>query len=365
MDGVERPAPVRRVIVVGGMGFFGSAAVGLLRARGLDPAIAARVTAPGGAAGDKAPGGASAGEVLRLDAEDRASVRSVLRPGDVVIDAAGPFQKRSAALVEGAAEAGCDVVDISDSIDHLLAVEALRPRIESAGIRVLTSCSSITTLAAVLVRESGVADPRRISVCLAPASRATARTGTSGSLAHSVGRPVRAFRGGRLVTAVGWSESRPFVMPPPIGRCRGYLMEGALAVTLPRLWPGLRETGFWVDTRVRGLNPMLALAARWSPLRGAIDRLRRRGGAAVARLLGSTAGGMLVEIEGANGSVTEARVHARRRSYLAAVAPAVVAATDLASGRGPGPGLVPHDRQVDPARLLAYLRNLGIEVSIR
>lgn len=267
---------MRRILVVGGTGFFGRAAVELLRARGLSPVVAAR----GGRAN------------LRLDAEEPASLRSALRPGDIVIDAAGPFQERSAALVEAAAEIGCDVIDISDSIDHIRQVEALRPRIEAARIRVLTSCSTVTTLATALVQASGAADPVRISVCLAPASRETARAGTSGSLLRSLGRPIRVFRAGRR----------------------------------------------------------------------AIGRIRLRGGTSVARLLGSTAGGMLVEIGGADGSVTEARAYARRRSYRAAVAPAILAACDLVSGRGPAPGLVPHDRHVELSRLIGLLRETGIEV---
>jgi hypothetical protein len=337
---------MRRILVVGGTGFFGRAAVELLRERGLSPVVAAR--------GPHAD--------LRLDAEDPASLRAALRRGDVVIDAAGPFQERSAALVEAAAGIHCDVIDISDSIDHLLAVEALRPRVEAAGIRVLTSCSSITTLAALLVRGGRTAKPVRISVCLAPAARETARAGTGASLLHSLGRPVRVFRDGRLATASGWRESRPFRMPAPIGPCRGYLMESVQAVTFPRLWPTLRQTEFWVDSRVKGMNGVLALAARWSPLRRAIGVLRRRGGTSLARLLGSSAGGMLVEVESADGSVSQVRILARRRSYLAAVAPAILAASDFAADRGPARGFVPHDRHVDPSALIRLLRECGIEV---
>jgi hypothetical protein len=70
---------------------------------------------------------------------------------------------------------------------------------------------------------------------------------------------------------------------------------------------------------------------------------------------------MLAEIEEASGAVTLARVFAPRRSYLAAVAPAVLAVRAIASGRFTERGLVPHDRHVDPDELFAYLRRLGIE----
>ena len=67
---------MRRIVVLGATGFFGAAAVERLRADGLQPLIAAR---HGQAA-------------LRLDVNSRASIKSALRPFDVVVDAVGPFQ---------------------------------------------------------------------------------------------------------------------------------------------------------------------------------------------------------------------------------------------------------------------------------
>ena len=81
----------------------------------------------------------------------------------------------------------------------------------------------------------------------------------------------------------------------------------------------------------------------------------------MARTLGSVAGGMLAEIEEASGAVIQARVFAPRRSYLAAVAPAILAVRAIASGRFTERGLVPHDHHGDPDELFAYLRRLGIE----
>lgn len=62
---------MRRVVVLGGAGLFGGAAVELLRRHGVDP---------------------------------------------VALDAVEPFQDRSTALVETAADVGADVVDISDGL---------------------------------------------------------------------------------------------------------------------------------------------------------------------------------------------------------------------------------------------------------
>lgn len=111
---------MRRVVVLGGTGFFGAAAVERLRADGLEPMVAAR------------HGIAE----LRLDVSSRASVKEALRPFDVVVDAVGPYPSRSTALIEAAIETGFDVIDLSDSLEYAEKVEGLRLRIEAAGIRV-------------------------------------------------------------------------------------------------------------------------------------------------------------------------------------------------------------------------------------
>src|SRR3989442_6962847 len=190
-------AEVRRVVVLGGTGFFGRAVAGRLGALGLKSITASR----------------HAGAGIRIDAESRASLKSALRPFDVVVDAAGPFQSRGAALVEAAIEIGFDVIDLSDSLGYAEKVADLRLRIEAAGIRVLTSCSSVSALSAAAVRLSGIEDPVRLTVFLSPAARYTANAGTSRSLLRSVGAPVRVRRDGGLVERPGWRESRAFSLP--------------------------------------------------------------------------------------------------------------------------------------------------------
>ena len=166
---------MRRIVVLGGLGFFGGAAADLLRSKGAKPVLASRRPQAD----------------LRVDAEDPASIRAALRPGDVVLDAAGPYQRRTTALVEAAAEIGFDAVDLNEDLGHAERVLALRPRIDAAGIRVLTACSSVSAISAAAVRKAGIAAPVRVDVFLAPASRFTARPGTGAALLASVGRTDR------------------------------------------------------------------------------------------------------------------------------------------------------------------------------
>lgn len=309
----------------------------LLRSRGVAALVASR----------------RSGADVHLDVEDPDSLRMALRREDVVVDAAGPFQERSSALLEAALERQVDLVDLSDSLTYAELVYDRAGEIERRGVRVLTSCGAISAVAAALVEASGVANPARASALLVPASRHTASPATVRALLASTGRPVRVWRDARLVEADGWSESRRFRLPAR----RGHLVESAASRTLPASWPSLRAADFWVD-------PHLPLAARALSLPAVRVLLRRAPDLArlFATAVGSSGGAFAVEVEARDGETAALALSAPRRSFLTAVAPAVLAAQALAEGSFVGQGVIPAHRQVPAATLLAYLRELGLRL---
>jgi hypothetical protein len=328
---------VRRVIVVGA-GFFGRLVARRLCDVGVAPLAATRH-----------------GADLRLDAEDEASISSVLRAGDIVVDTAGPFAARSTRLLRAAIERGCDVIDLSESLAWSEAVLALSERIAAAGVRVYTACSAVAAVTGACVRMSGLASPDAVDQFLAPASAETASPATVVAFVASLGRPIRTLRGGRIVSERGYGRSRPF----PASSRRGGVVENAGAVLLPRSWPSVREVGFWVDPNAPLARATLAVASRVPPLAALARAFALRAGAGP---FGRHDGVFAVSVrQGARErSVTLA---APRRSYLIAVEPAVIAAESLARGASPAPGLVLPHAQVDPEQLFARLRTLGIAVS--
>lgn len=328
---------MRRVVIAGGAGFFGQRVAELLRAAGIRPVIAGRT-----------------GEVV-LDVEDRTSLRAALQAGDVVVDAAGPFQSRTAALVEVACDVGADVIDLDESLVHARRVRALAPRVRESGISVRSTCSAVSTVAAALGRRSGIARPVRVSALVAPASRETAHAGTLRALLASVGAPVEVWRDGGFASATGWRASRAFALP----RRRAYLVASALPLTLPEVWSSLRVVDCWTDTSTPLANGILALVARGRILRR-VAELALPLGATLARSVGTRRGAFAVEVEDEGGRVVRLALTAERRSYLIAAAPAALAARALAEGRPTERGIVPVDRHVDPDELIAYLGSLGI-----
>ncbi len=328
----------RRIVVAGGAGFFGAAVVALLRGRGIDPIVASR------------------GGNLRLDVEQASSIRAALHEGDVVVDAAGPFQVRSDLLARLADEVGYDVVDLSDALDHAERILALRP----TRARLLTACSSVSAVTAALVARSGIARPTRVEAFLVPEATASARPGAAMSMLRSVGRPIRALRGGRLVRTVGWSGVRR-LDAGPLGRLEGREMETADAVTLPRVWPTLREVAMHVDMRMPWLNRAFDLAAAWG-LAVAMERPRLLAAALSAvRLVAPRGSGYLIEVEG-EGRVRRLGLVAERDGFVVAAMPAAIAAEEIACGRFTGEGVIAADRLVDADLLLARLADRGVRL---
>lgn len=311
-------APLRRVVVFGA-GFFGRVVAGRLRDARIRAVVASRTR------GD-----------IHVDVEDRRSLARALQPGDVIVDTAGPFQTRTSALVETAIERGCDVVDLSDARVYARAVLILHDRAVARGVRILTSCSAIATVAASAIRSSGLTSPDACDLFLAPASAETGNPAT-----------VRAF-----LASVDWSRWRAF----PGGARRGHWVDSAAAVLLPRTWPSLRRVEFWVDPNAPFAARTLALASRLE-----LTRVLELAAPLSARLLGRRDGMFAVAVrDGGRDVVTT--LSAPRGSYLIAAEPAALAAESLARGASLPPGVVPADAHVDNTMLFARLRDLGVDV---
>lgn len=338
---------MKRVIVLGGQGQFGRTAAEQLDKLGIRAKIASR----------------RPGADLQIDANDAAAIRNSIHQSDVVLDAAGPFHERSMALIEAAADIGFDVIDLNDDLDYAQRVIALEPRIDAAGNRVLSSASSVSAVAAAVVEQSGIELPTRITAFLAPASRYTSNVGSAQSLWRSVGRPVQILADGRLQTRVGWTETRPFTMPRPLGRVTGHLFESADAVNLPRVWPSLRDVAMYVDSNTLGVNSLLTMAAHSEPLRELMQQ-KVEWGTWLAKKLGSSAGGIGYEIEAANGRVAKYAIVAAENSFLVAIAPAILATRDIAANRFPQAGLIMPNRQVDPYALFEYLAENDVRLAV-
>jgi hypothetical protein len=314
---------MRRVVVLGGSGFFGRLIVNKLAAAGLKPIIASR----------------SQGE-MRIDANNPEDIRKNLKQRDLVIDAAGPFQKRSPALIQAARTIGFDLIDISDSPEYTAMVYEQAAPIQAAGIRVLTACSSLSTVSAAVLKSCSVEEPRRLSAYLVPASRYTASPGTLKSVMEAAEGGLRSFR-----------------FPRPLGKRTGVTVKSVDTVTLQRIYPTLRTAEFVVDLHIPFMNLLLLAAPVMPIVKEFVGRHEARA-IRLAHRIGVKSGVLAYELASTVGY--KYRIFIGERSYLLAVIPAVLAAVSIAEGKFPRRGLVPPAEHVDHVQLFDAVRSEGI-----
>lgn len=310
---------MRRVVVLGGSGFFGARVIEKLREAGVAPIAASR----------------SAGE-LRIDANNPGAS---LRAGDLVIDAAGPFQTRTPALIDAAIENRFDVIDLSDSVAYTSMIYAREAAIAAAGIRVLTACSALSTVSAAVIAANGIQTPSRITAYLVPASRFTANPATIASILHSV---------------IG--DRRRIAFPPPLRSRAGITVQSVDGVTLPRVFPSLHTTEFVVNA---GMNALFQCIARSAVLRGIVRRAQPLA-LAITRRVGKREGVLAYEIQSERGLTHQMFLGAR--SYMLAVLPAVRAAIGMLAGKLPPAGIVAPPDHVAADDLFAAARAEGVAI---
>jgi len=314
---------MKRVVVLGGNGFFGQWIVRRLITAKLQPIVASR----------------NHGE-LRLDANNPEDLKKNLKTRDLVIDCAGPFQKRNSALIETARTMGIDVIDISDNVEYTTMVYSYEAPIGAAGIRVLTACSSLSTISAAVLKSVSIDEPRRLSAYLVPAIRQTATASTFESMLQSLKGSFRRYR-----------------FPAPIGKRIGVTVKSVDSVTLPRIFPTLGTTELSLDLRFPGMNLALAATARWAFARRFMEKHQKKA-IAVAHAVGTTHGVLAYEIASKAGF--KYRIFVGDRSYMLAVLPAIQAAIAIAQGQFTKRGLVPPTDHVEPHQLFEAIRREGI-----
>lgn len=315
---------MKRIVILGGTGFFGRLIAERLTAAGQKPLLASRSSTE-----------------MRIDANVPEDIKANLKQRDLVIDAAGPFQRRTSALIEAARSIGFDLIDLSDSPEYTAMIYKHEAPVRAAGIRVLTACSALSTVSAIVLNSSGVEQPKKLSVYLMPASRYTANPAAIESM---------------LASADG--GHRTIYFPQTLGERSGLTVKSVDMVTLPRLFPSLRFTELIVDMGVPGANDALRLKA----VRSMIGRFQKQV-VKVAHALGRSKGILAYEIAHATGH--RYQVFKGERSYILAVIPAVLAALAIANGKFPQRGIVPPTEHVNAVEFLDAVRKEGIEVMTR
>jgi short subunit dehydrogenase-like uncharacterized protein len=370
MPETERADAPARVVLVGGTGFTGGLVARALGDAGLpflltgrDPA---RLRRRAGELGGGPP-------TRRVDVTEPATLAGCLRPGDVVVDCAGPFTELGEAVVETCVRAGAHVVDTTGEQRYMMRIrDGWHARARRAGVAVVNALAfeyALGDCTAELAADGLVRPLRRLEVVYG--WRGDAAVTTPGTRASIV----------RVMARRGWALADGEWRLEPTARRRGRarLPGGAVrdvisfpageVVTVPRHLDvrtvrGWLVTGSATARAASFLSPVLPPAARL--LTPILDRLARRGPEGPTeeqRRRGRF--DIVVTAEGDDGELRTLGLSGRDPYGLTATLAARGAGALLARSRGDGgpSGVLAPAELLDARELLEGLRSQGLEVA--
>jgi Saccharopine dehydrogenase and related proteins len=293
---------VRRVVVLGATGVFGSRiAARLAHDERFELLLAGRREAPLEAL--RASIGDARVRIHALDtaAADFPAALGALEP-QLVIHAAGPFQRQDYLVAEACTDVGSDYIDLADGRDFVCGFSRLDGRARRAGRLLVSGASSVPALssAAVDALLPGFGSLATIEHAINPGNRTPRGDATVASILGYCGRPIRLLRDGRWAVAHGWMDSRRQWFP--FGHRRVGVCDIPDLELFPTRYPQARSVIFRA-----GLELPLLQWATWGMgvlVRLGLIRDLARHATALRRMsewfvrFGSDVGGMTVELRG-------------------------------------------------------------------
>lgn len=310
---------MRRILVLGGYGTFGSRIVRLLTARKRWEIIVAGRSEAAAETFVRSLGGAQVSAVTldrdRLDA-------AALRPLDLwlVIDASGPFQGEEARrypLVQAAIEAGLHYIDIADALAFVRDITRLDLPAKAKGVAVIAGASSVPTLSSAVIAElaQGLDPLLEIETAISSSNQATLGRSVHAALLSYAGKPIRLRRFGIEREVPGLEDWQAIDIAVP-GRpvLKGRLVapcEVPDLALLPARYPSLRKVIFRAGTELAVLNRGAGFLARLVSARllGSLSPLAGMAGRVFGLLhrFGTSRSGMTVTVTGRKGEAWERR----------------------------------------------------------
>jgi NAD(P)-dependent dehydrogenase (short-subunit alcohol dehydrogenase family) len=300
---------MRRILVLGGYGTFGSRIVRLLAQQNLWAVIVAGRSAEKAEAFARSLGDAPASAIaLDRDKVDAGALQAL----DLwlVIDASGPFQGDAALsypVVDAAIEAGVHYLDIADALTFVREIGRFDARAKARGLTVISGASSVPTLSSAVIAElvQGWDQVLEVEIAISSSNQATLGRSVHAALLSYAGKPIRVRRFGTWRNVLGLEDwhSVDIALPghQPLHRLVAPCEVPDLAL-LPARYPSLRKAIFRAGTELSILNRSAGLLARlvsWRLLRSLSPFAGFAGQAfGLLRGFGSARSGMVVTVAG-------------------------------------------------------------------
>jgi hypothetical protein len=363
---------VKRVLIIGGYGNFGS-----YIARSLAPEPQMQLLIAGRSL-DKARRFASqlrasaTPEPVELDISSPiAAALATARP-DMVIHTTGPFQTQSYAVAEACLLQGCHYIDLADARAFVAGIGRFDEEAGRQNLLVVSGASSVPCFTAALIDDywPRFASLRKIEYGISAAQQTNRGLATLAAILSYVGKPFTTLIDGRETTVYGWQGLRAQTYPILGNRLFGDCDIPDLEL-FPSRYPSLRTLRFGAGTEIRALHVGLWLLS-WlvrvralsglSPLAPKLNRL-----AFLFDALGSGRSGfhMLLSGVGHDGVPRSEQFFMIAGSghgpYIPCM-PAILLARGIAKGEIAARGARPCLDLIDLATYLGALKDLDIHV---
>jgi hypothetical protein len=215
---------VKRVLIIGGYGNFGSyIAEALAGDPNISLLIAGRSETKADAFAASLKGvNPAAGCALGIETDIEARVREI-RP-DLIIHTTGPFQSQDHRVARAAIAAGAHYLDLADARHFVASIGALDREAKSAGVAVIAGASSVPCLTAAFIdRYRGHFARLESAVYGIAAAQATNRgLGTAAAILSYVGKPFTILAKGKRKRVFGWQGLHAVRYPELGTRLFGY-----------------------------------------------------------------------------------------------------------------------------------------------
>jgi len=361
---------VKRVLIIGGYGNFGSY---IARALASDPNVTLLI---GGRSQRKADAFATAlaatnpaeGCVVDIDEDIACRLREV--DPDIVIHTTGPFQLQDHRVARAAIAAGAHYLDLADAREFVATIGELDGAARTAGVAVIAGASSVPCLTAAFIDHYRPHFSRldRAVYGIAAAQATNRGLGTAAAILSYVGKPFTIVANGRRKRVFGW-QGLHAVRYPELGlRLFGYCDVPDLEL-FPARYSALRELRFVAGHEVKLLHIgtwLLSWLVRLGIVKSLLPYAER-----LLRLsflfdpLGSDKSGfhMFLSGVGLDGAAADVRVFMIARQVHGPnipCIPAILLARKMASGEPITPGATPCLDLLNLDELLSAISDLDV-----
>jgi hypothetical protein len=236
---------VKRVLVIGGYGNFGSY---IAKALAGDGAIQLLI---GGRSTEKASafatglGAIHPAEAHTIDIDGDIPAALARIAPDIVIHTTGPFQTQDHRVARACIDQGCHYVDLADARDFVASIGALDDAAREKDVLVVSGASSVPCLTAAVIDDylPNFAQLDSVDYGISAAQQTNRGLATTSAVLSYVGKPFTALRGGAMRIVYGWQDLHAEHYPQLGTRLFGDCDIPDLTL-FPQRYPGLRTQRF-------------------------------------------------------------------------------------------------------------------------